>query len=262
MARRVTEVRDMEIDEISLVDVPAAPGAKVAIAKRAPEEDNVPEIYDEQGNPVDPDSLQLGMTVYDADGEAYEVVPEADIDDELEELVEEELEPVGKSLGFDVDAFRSELSKAATDIERDEVVSKAFGRIAELEGKLSRAEEIAKAEQSIRLTREYVEVAKGYNIPGDPNELGPVLMRMAETMSDADCRVIHKALSSAGSALFDEIGYVGGGDNAPDIMAQVDAAVDASIAKAKTGVSKAEATLEFFEQNPEAYDMYLAERAV
>lgn len=255
MARRA-QVVDMEIDEISLVDVPAAPGARVAIAKRAPEEDNVPEIYDEQGNPVDPDSLELGMTVYDAQGEAYEVVP--DDASELEDLEERELEPIGK--GFDVDAFRSELSKSITDIERDEVISKAFGRVAELEEQLATATEIAKAEQSIRLTREYVEVAKGYNIPTDPNHLGPVLMRMAETMSDADCAVIHKALSGAGNALFQEVGFIGGGDNV-DVMSQVDAAIDAAISKSGASVDRNQAVAEFFEQNPDAYDEYLAAQA-
>ena len=255
MARRA-QVVDMEIDEISLVDVPAAPGARVAIAKRAPEEDNVPEIYDEQGNPVDPDSLERGMTVYDAQGEAYEVVP--DDASELEDLEERELEPIGK--GFDVDAFRSELSKSITDIERDEVISKAFGRVAELEEQLSKATEIAKAEQSIRLTREYVEVAKGYNIPTDPNTLGPVLMRMAETMSDADCAVIHKALSGAGNALFQEVGFIGGGDNV-DVMSQVDAAIDAAISKSGGKVDRNQAVAEFFEQNPDAYDEYLAAQA-
>jgi hypothetical protein len=139
-------------------------------------------------------------------------------------------------------------------------VSKAFGTISSLERELQETREIAKAEQNIRLTREYVEVAKSYNIPTSPEVLAPVLMRMAETMSDADCSVIHKALSGAGSALFAEIGYIGGGDNA-DVMSQVDAAIEASISKSGATISKAEATAEFFERNPEAYDEYLADKA-
>ena len=261
MARRVSAVIDMDVDEISLVDVPAAPGARVAIAKRAPEEDTVPDIYDEQGNPVDPDTLELGQTVFDEDGEAYEVVPDDGEDEELE-VEDRELVEVGKSFrGFDADVFRSELSKAVTDIERDEVVSKAFGTITSLQAQLAEATEIAKAEQNIRLTREYVEVAKGYNIPTSPEVLGPVLMRMADTMSDADCAVIHKALSGAGSALFKEVGYIGGADNA-DVMSQVDAAIDAAISKSGATISKAEATAEFFELHPEAYDEYLADKAM
>lgn len=261
MARRINAVIDMDIDEISLVDVPAAPGARVAIAKRAPEEDTVPEIYDEQGNPVDPETLELGQTVYDENGDAFEVVPE-DAEDDDSVVEDRELVEVGKSFrGFDADVFRTELSKAVTDIERDEVVSKAFGTIANLEAKLAEATEIAKAEQGIRLTREYVEVAKSYNIPTSPEVLGPVLMRMADTMSDADCSVIHKALTGAGSALFKEVGYVGGADNA-DVMSQVDAAIDAAISKSGATISKAEATAEFFELNPEAYDEYLADKAM
>jgi hypothetical protein len=263
MARRINAVIDMDVDEISLVDIPAAPGARVAIAKRASEEDTVPEIYDEQGNPVDPDALVLGQTVYDADGEAYEVVPDDNADDDVEDFADDrELVEVGKSFrGFDADLFRSELSKSVTDIERDEVISKAFGTISSLERELAQATEIAKAEQNIRLTREYVEVAKSYNIPTSPDVLGPVLMRMAETMSDADCSVIHKALTGAGSALFKEVGYIGGADNA-DVMSQVDAAIEASISKSGAKISKAEATAEFFELNPEAYDEYLADKAM
>jgi hypothetical protein len=260
MARRVNRLIDMEIDEISLVDIPAAPGAKVAIAKRATEEDHMPEIFDKDGNPVDPESLELGDQVFDAEGNAFEVVLDDEPDDVTDEYddedavdLSEELELVGKRFADDL---RTELSKAVTDIERDEVVSKALGRAAEAELRAQRAEQIAKSEQTIRLEREYVEVAKRYNIPADPNQLGPVLMRMAETMSDDDCRVIHKALSTAGSAIFDEIGLIGGGDNA-DPMAQVDAAIDAAVAKSATAISKAEATEAYFLEHPEAYDEYL-----
>jgi hypothetical protein len=260
MTRRVTRLTDMEIDEISLVDRPAAPGAKVVIAKRATQEVNVPEIFDEQGNPVDPDTLELGQQVFNANGQRFEVVE--DTDDDGEDYVdaadlEQELELVGKNFA---DELRTELSKALTDVERDEVVSKAFGRVAELELELQDTREIAKSEQTIRLEREYVEVAKGYNIPANPTELGPVLMRMAETMSDSDCRVIHKALTTAGSTIFDEVGLIGGGDNA-DPMAQVDAAIEASIAKSGATISKAEAQAEYLLAHPEVYDEYLRQRA-
>lgn len=262
MAGRITRIVDMEIDEISLVDVPAAPGAQVLIAKRATEEDYMPEIFDEQGNPVDPETLQLGDQVYDANGQLLEVVPDDaadELDDELEALVEEELEPVGK--GFDVDELRESLSKALTDVERDEVVAKAFGQVNDLQRQLAEATAIAKSERAIRLEGEYVKVAKSYNIPADPETLGPVLMRMAETMSDADCAVIHKALSAAGKSIFDEIGLIGGGDNI-DPMAAVDAVIEASIAKSGTPISKAEATAEYFAAHPEAYDDYLREQKV
>jgi len=264
MARRVSRLIGMEIDEISLVDTPAAPGARVVIAKRATEEDHMPEIFDKDGNPVDPETLELGQQVFTADGQAYEVVvddgedlDEEDYDEDATDL-SEDLELVGKAF---TDELRTSLSKAVTDIERDEVVSKALGRAAQAEARAERAEAIAKSEQTIRLEREYVEVAKRYNIPAAPGVLGPVLMRMAETMSDADCSVIHKALSTAGSALFDEIGLIGGGDNS-DPFAQVEAAIEAQVSKSGQTISKAEATEAYFLEHPEAYDAYLREQKV
>lgn len=252
MARRVRELTNIEIDEVSLVDIPANQHARVAIAKRASEEDTVPEIYDENGQPLDADLLEPGDTVYDADGNAFEVV----LEDASEVLVnEQELEPVGKSFA---DEVRSELSKAFTDIERDEIVAKALGQVDEISKRLEDAERIAKSERDLRLRGEYVAVAKNYNIPTDPEVLGPVLQRMAESMSYEDCSVIHKALTAAGSALFDEIGHVGGADN-NDVMSQVDAFLEGDVSKAGESISKAGQIEAFFAANPDAYDAYRAE---
>jgi hypothetical protein len=166
----------------------------------------------------------------------------------------------GKSASF-ADEIRESLSKALGDAERDEVISKAMERVEALSESLEVAEEIAKSERDLRLTREYVEVAKAYNIPVDPTDLGPVLMRMAEVMDDADLEVVHKALSSAGSMIFDEVGYIGGGDNI-DVLSQVDSIIDGAIQKNAEGanISKAEAMADFFAQNPAAYDEYLADK--
>lgn len=254
MPRKVKELTNIEIDEISLVDLPANQHARVSIAKRAPEEENVPEIYNENGEVLDADLLEPGDTVFDDEGNAYEVVLE-DADDYADEY-ETEYEPVGKSFA---DGVREELSKAFTDIERDDVIAKAMEQVSFLEQRAYQAEMIAKSERDLRLLGEYVEVAKGYNVPVDPRELGPVIMRMAESMSYEDCAVIHKALTSSGAALFDEVGFIGGGDNA-DIMSQVDAFLEQGISKSDGSVSKAEATADFFLQNPGAYDEYIADR--
>lgn len=258
MPRKVKELTNIEIDEISLVDRPANQHARVAIAKRAPEEDTVPEIYDEGGNPLDASGVEPGDVVYDGEGNAFEVVLE-DESDEYEQLeFEDDREPelVGKSFA---DEVREDLSKALSNIERDEVIAKAMAQVSALEARAAQAEAIAKSERDLRLTAEYVEVAKNYNVPVDPETLGPVLMRMAETMSYEDCEVIHKALTSSGAALFDEIGYVGGGDNA-DVMSQVEAALDEAVSKSEDGISKADAMESFFLTNPAAYDEYLADK--
>jgi hypothetical protein len=346
MTRKVKELSDMEIDEISLVDRPANQYASVLIAKRDDtQEVTVPEIYDENGEPLaDFDALEEGQVVFDANGQAYEVEFNADEDDEPEddsddsdeseesddeaEVSEEseDLVEVGKGFGQMASAFKSgfknpglkapgkgpgfkgsfkagqnvgnhkmayggaaglatgvaggavaqkefgksasfadeireSLSKALGDAERDEVISKAMERVENLSKSLEVAEEIAKSERDLRLTREYVEVAKSYNIPVDPTDLGPVLMRMAEVLDDSDLEVVHKALSSAGSMIFEEVGYIGGGDNV-DVMSQVESVIDGAIQKNAEGanISKAEAMADFFAQNPAAYDEYLADK--
>lgn len=256
MPRKVKELSNIEIDEISLVDRPANQHARVEITKRASEEDNVPEIYDENGELLDAEDLNEGDTVFDEDGNAFEVV--LDDEDESDFAMEDEPVLVGKSFADDI---REELSKAFTDIERDEVISKALGTVDALSKRLEEAEAIAKSERDLRLLGEYEEVAKSYNVPVDPQELAPVLMRMSDTMSYEDCATIHKALTSAGSAIFDEVGFIGGGDNV-DVMSQVSAFLDEGISKSESGISKADAMADFFSSNPDAYDQYRSERFI
>jgi hypothetical protein len=261
MPRPVKRLTNMEIDEISLVDKGANQHAMITIAKRAPEEEDMPELYNEDGELLDQNALDFGDIVYDAEGNAFELVEEED-----EDAVREP-EPVGKSAFFDgkttngpvrKSAFAQqvleELSKAYDDKGRDEVIAKALGRVEELEAQQAQAVEIAKSERDLRLTREYISKAAEYNVPIQPEELGPVLYRMAETMSYDDCAVIHKALDAAGSAIFDEVGLIGGGDNT-DIMSQVEArAVEIGKSADPTTIASV------FDQSPEAYNEYLASR--
>jgi len=227
----------------------------VAIAKRAPKEETVPEeIYDENGNIVDLASLEEGDIIVDEEGNEYVWTFEAD--DEEEALFEEELEMVGKSFADDI---REELSKALTDIDRDDVIAKYVGEISKAEARAYEAESIAKAERTLRLEREYISKAAEYNVPIAPEDLGPVLMRMAETMSYDDCAVIHKALTSAGEILWEEVGYQGLSDNS-DVFSQVDALAGDFVSKSESGVSKHAAVADLFASNPRAYDEYLAEK--
>lgn len=253
------EVRDMEIDEISLVDRPANQHAKVSIAKRAQEVQAVSDYFDQDGQPVDAEALNLGDVVFDAEGQAFVL--------ELEDEPELELELAGAGVSKSLaDTVRSDLSKALTQDERNEAISKAMeeiakadARVAAAENRASAAETIAKSERDLRLTREYISKAAEYNVPVDPTELGPVLMRMVESMTDADCAVIHKSLAAAGAMLFTEAGYQGGGDNA-DPMAQVNAVIDEAVSKA-ANPDRAQAISDYFEQNPQAYEEYLRAQA-
>lgn len=250
---KFNELADMEFDEVSLVDIPANQHASILIAKRATEEETVPEIYDENDQPIDVSDLQPGDVVVDGEGNMYEWV----IDDE-EAPVEQELAVVGKSHSF-ADQVREELSKALDGSDRDAIISKAAEEISKAEARADEAMEIAKAERDLRLEREYVEVAKQYNVPVDEDELGPVLKRMAESLSYEDCSVIHKALTAAGEMIFAEIGTQGAADT-QDIYSMVEGLAEGAVSKAfqeaDTEVSKAAAIEQLFTENPREYDEY------
>lgn len=271
---RAREIRDLKIDEVSLVDKGANQHAKTVIAKRH-EETTVEKYYDETGALVDINSLSEGDVVFDEDGQAYEFT----VDEDGEDIAADEAtdarelagagvaksafhapkkeEPVAKSLAASV---REELSKALTDEDRDAVISKALGKVDELVAAVSKADEIAKAERDLRLEREYTEIAKSYNVPVRPDELGKVLKRLAETLTLEEQQVIQKCLeaTTASQELFQEYGNRGGGDNV-DILTQVDTLIDGQIAKSDS--SREEMVAAVFDENPEAYDNYLASRS-
>ena len=260
--RPIRSLSDMEIDEISLVDKGANQHAMITIAKRATEEDVMPDLYNEDGSLVDENALNDGDIVYDEEGNAYqfELGAEDEGDEKPEaEAKEKELAVAKSAFGKSqsrstnfADQIREELSKAFSDDERDAVLAKAFSRVDEIEKRYQQAEQIAKSERDLRLTREYISKAAEYNLPVDPQELGPVLYRMAETMSYEDCAVIAKCLESTGEILFTELGYQGGGDNG-DIMSMVEQqAVEIGKAATPENVSAV------FDQNPAAYDEYLS----
>jgi len=266
MPRPKNQLSDMEIDEISTVDKTANQFSRFVIAKRAPEEEEMPQIYDQEGTPLSEDDLEFGDVVFDDEGNAYEYV-EDEGEGEEENEPDPELEPatVGKSAFFEKPAPKAgsfsqavmeELSKAFSDNDRDAVIAKALGRVEELEGQIYQQAEIAKSERDLRLTREYISKAAEYNLPVSPDELGPVLYRMAETMSYDDCAVIAKCLETAGEILFEETGYTGGGDNA-DVYSQVAQHAYDTFGKSE-GYTETSAINQVFEENPDAYDEYLA----
>ena len=97
MPKKVREITDLEIDEISLVDKGANQHARVTIAKRDEgEKEYSMEIYDEDGTPLDPESLDDGDVVYDEEGNGYLFELDDDADNESE-YDNSEMEMVGKS---------------------------------------------------------------------------------------------------------------------------------------------------------------------
>lgn len=269
---RAKQIRDLVIDEVSLVDKGANQHAKTVIAKRHDVEEETPvdKYFNEDGDLIDLDALEDGAHVWNEKGEEFVYELSADeAEDKAEEVVEEkELEPVGKSSVFAksesgdgdlVSNIREELSKALTDKDRDEVIAKALGKVEQIQKAADRAEKAAVAERDLRLTREYTEIAKSYNVPVKPEELGRVLKRLAEVLPVEDQLVIKKCLdaTTASEDLYREYGTRGGGDNV-DILSEVDAIVDGAVSKADG--SREDLVSKVFEENPDAYDQYLAEQ--
>jgi len=282
---------DMDFDEVSTVDKPANQYSRIVLAKRF-QEDGMPEsdyeyeapeaVFDGEGEQVDPASLEDGELVQDEEGylwyrDGEQLVPAYEDDFEP---AEPELEEVGKSAFLDnagaapsytqqvLEGLSVELSKALDDEQRTEVVSKAVQGLVDenavLAKRVASFEAIAKREREIRLEREYIAKADTYNVPVDATVLGPVLMRMAETMNYDDCAVIDKALTASGE-IFTELGFGGDGDNADpfDQIEEYVADQGSAIAKrdGRVSISKEQATRDFFDANPDAYNEYRREQA-
>ncbi|HEY5787497.1 MAG TPA: hypothetical protein VIT65_22255 [Microlunatus sp.] len=107
MGRMVKRLSGLEIDEISLVDRPANQHGLVAIAKNDSQEEDMPRLFDAEGNEVDEGELQVGDFVYDEDENEYQVRDDVEPDggEQTQEYDydqgELELEGVGKAgIGF------------------------------------------------------------------------------------------------------------------------------------------------------------------
>jgi hypothetical protein len=264
----VQRVSDMDIDEVSLVDRAACPQAAIVFSKRADQEDSMPEYTGPDGQPLDLSEFEEGTILEDSEGNQFEVTFADDDDEDGDEDGDYEAEveyddelvgAIGKSYGSVEDStlasIREALSKAATEDDRDRVLSKAFSSLSK---RAEQAELVAKSERDLRLTREYVSKAAEYNVPIPADELGPVLMRAATALSYEDCAVIHKALCAAGEMLYTEAGFDGIG--APeDPMDEIDAFLDERVSKGD-GESRELAMTAFFDNNPGVYDALRAER--
>jgi hypothetical protein len=255
---------DMEIDEVSFVRRGANQHAPVAFSKsHGTTEEETVGFYDENGVEVDIDALDVGDVVFDEDGDAFAVTQDEDGDEaegqeqfEYEYEDDDDREPalVGKSFGDDV---MEAISKAVNDDERTSIISKAFAQQQyELEIAKAQAEEAqmrADAEHDARVTEAFIAKAEEFNLPVAPTVLGPILKKMTTVLDDQELDIIEKVFTSAGDMIYDEIGYVGGGDNA-SVMDQVNMTANDG------DISPEQAAVAMFESNPEAYDAYLAEQ--
>ena len=266
----------MEIDEVSLVDVPAHQDALVEIAKRhSDQEGHMPQDYED--DVIDVDDLEEvgaedalpGDLIELEDGSFYELTDEdiAELQDELDG----EYEPaeVGKAFFAAAEqspvsglaaAVREELSKAYSAGDQNEVIEKMAGVVEGFAKRAERAEQIAKALADRDLEGKYTDVAKAYAIPGvDPYALGPVIKRCAEVLSEQDQQILAKALRSAGDT-YRELGGAGVPDpNDPTVAVAQFVGDTGFIGKGFEDLTREQQVSKAFETNPGAYDAYLAE---
>ena len=346
MSVRRNRLHDKTIDEVSLVDRAANQLANIAFSKAANQEDDMPEqleLFDEDGFPVDTDSLDINDVVYDADGNPGVIVPDDD-DADMEYEDDGELvgkayavgaggvadrlgsallpsaskrprflaghqfkegwrrkgafgagasrsyktggnmsrnrgkyavgaavpagagaayggkkyyddRSVGKSLG---DAVLEELSKAASEDERSEIIASAMQEVEIAKAQAEQAMAYAEQAQDEQLEIAFISKAAEYNLPVSPEVLGPILNSASAVLSDEQLDVLDQLFSGIGEYLYEELGVVGDTDN-DDVYSQVDLAARELVGKADGSISTEQATTMMFETNPAAYEQYLAE---
>jgi hypothetical protein len=162
-----------------------------------------------------------------------------------------------KSLGAEV---LEQLSKAVTEDQRNEIITKALDRVDELETANENLSKSVEEMQEERITEAFIAKAAEYELPVDPVELGVILRKAATVLDESELDTLDTVLTAAGSSeMFTELGYGGGASNS-GVMDQVTGAAAELVGKAAGAISLEQAQTAMFDQNPDAYDAYLAEQ--
>lgn len=162
---------------------------------------------------------------------------------------------VGKSLG---DAVLEELSKAASEDERSEIIANAMEEVEIAKAQAAEAMAYAEQAQDEQATLAFISKASEYNLPVSPEVLGPILKSAATVLTDEELDVLDQLFTGISEYLYEELGAVGDTDN-DDVYSQVDRAARELVGKADGQISPEQATVMMFENNPAAYEQYLAE---
>lgn len=154
------------------------------------------------------------------------------------------------------DQVLSDLSKALTDGDRDQVISKAMERVGKAEQAAQEA--ISKAE---RLEEEaefatYVDIAKGFELPVDPEDLGGILQEVSKVLTNEQLDTLERILHAAAAAVeYEELGSAGGSP----VMGYVDEHAYEMVGKSAGDITPEQATTALFSANDDAYLAYLSE---
>jgi hypothetical protein len=308
MARMVSRLTDLDIDEVSVVPRPANQHGLIVIAKSNSEEGSNMGVYDADGDEVFEEELQVGDHVFSEDGQEW-YVPE-DGEGAEEGAGDRELQAVGKAIPGEklvnnvrnaaskvgwkhtgegyagaakkkVDPHRGkiglatgavggygaaqvgksagsivldELSKALNDSDRDAVFAKAVDRFDEIDRRNDELEQLVVGLYNDRDAEGFSDLAKGYDIPGDTDEIGAILHRASQVLPQEDLATLDRLFSSVGKADFEQIGYDGAGES--DTLSQVFAMAGEVVSKSDSAMSQEQAVVALIEANPDAYDAY------
>lgn len=285
------------IDEISSVDRDANGHAAIMISKRDDqrEDEQMPRIFDpETRDELTLDDLQFGDEVLGEDGQTYTYLSPEDaealqaefddlndddnsLEDQQIDTDDRELELVGKRFGGKAlvskrapkrpslgQAVLGQLSKAMTDADRDEVISKALDvfetRTVAAEQRAENAERIAKRLANDAELDQYASIADSLGVPADSREMAGILQAVSGVLSKRQLDTFERVLTAAAhGAQYDEIGFNGQGQSS-DVMDQVTAAATAAISKSGASITTEQAMVAMFEANPDAYDAYMDEQ--
>jgi hypothetical protein len=223
----VRKLGSLIFDEVSLVDRPANQHGLVVFAKRDTEESGAMGFYTADGQPIDPRDVMVGQTIFDESGNPYEgtdeepgeggfyIVDDDELDEHDVDEDEQELVGVGKRAGKPLsEIFLEDLSKALTQDGRDEVVAKALGRMEEVEKRNQDLARTVSALVDANARRDFTEIAKNYDLPFDPEDMGGLLQRLSKSLSPGDMAAVEQIMTAgseyAKQASLLEIGYAGG----------------------------------------------------
>lgn len=165
---------------------------------------------------------------------------------------------VQKSLGTQV---LEELSKALTDEDRDQVFAKAADKFDEISKRNEDLEKLVLGLYDDRDAEGYAELAKGYELPVNPDEIGAIMFRASQVLPQEDIEVLDRVFSSVGQiskAAMTEIGYGGGMES--DVLGQIFAVAGEAVSKSDSSMTQEQAVVALFSANPDAYDEYESEQ--
>lgn len=163
------------------------------------------------------------------------------------------MEPAKKSLG---DVVLEELSKAASEDERSEIIAKAMEEVEIAKEQANEAWGRVAEQEDAMLESAFISKAAEYNLPVNPIDFGQILKAASTVLDYEQLDLLDQLFSSVGEALYEEIGYVGDTDNT-SVMDVVNGYVGDIIGKSDATPEMIQSAV--FEANPDAYDAYLAE---